>query len=107
MLDWIRFGLTAVLLISGLFILLTGVVAQYRFHYVLNRMHAASMGDSLGLLLIMLSLCVSLNDGWVIAKYLLVAVFLWLTSPTASHLIARLEITTNEHPEREMELKRL
>lgn len=107
MLDWIRFGLTAVLLVSGLFILLTGVVAQYRFHYVLNRMHAASMGDSLGLLLIMLSLCVSLNDGWVIAKYLLVAVFLWLTSPTASHLIARLEITTNEHPEREMELKRL
>lgn len=107
MLDWIRFGLTAVLLVSGLFILLTGVVAQYRFHYVLNRMHAASMGDSLGLLLIMLSLCISLNDGWVIAKYLLVAVFLWLTSPTASHLIARLEITTNEHPEREMELKRL
>lgn len=107
MLDWIRFGLTAVLLTAGLFIFLTGVITQYKFHYVLNRMHGASMGDSLGLMLIMLSLCVSLNDGWVIAKYVLVTIFLWLTSPTASHLIARLEIATNEHPEREMELKRL
>ncbi|MDD3335413.1 MAG: monovalent cation/H(+) antiporter subunit G [Eubacteriales bacterium] len=106
MLDWIRFGLTAALLLSGLVVLATGVVAQYRFHYVINRMHAASMGDSLGLLLVVLSLCVSMNDGWVILKYLLVTVFLWLTSPTAGHLIARLELTTNEHPEKEMELIR-
>lgn len=106
MLDWIRFGLSALLLISGLCVLATGVVAQFRFRYVLNRMHAASMGDSLGLLLVLLSMCVSLNDGWVICKYLLVALFLWVTSPTASHMIARLEMNTNEHPEREMELER-
>lgn len=107
MLEWIRFGLTAALLFSGLFILLTGVVAQYRFHYVINRMHAASMGDSLGLMLVVLSVCISLNDGWTIAKYLLITVFLWITSPTSGHLIARLELATNEHPEREMEMKRL
>lgn len=105
MLEWVRFGLTAALLAFGLFILLTGVVAQYRFRYVLNRMHAASMGDSLGLFLVILALCVSLNDGWVIVKLLLVGLFLWLTSPTASHLIARLELTANEHPEKEMEMK--
>ena len=35
---------------------------------------------------------------------LLTALFLWLTSPTGSHLIARLELTTNEHPEQEMEM---
>ena len=49
-------------------------------------------------------LCISQNDGWVILKYLLTALFLWLTSPTGSHLIARLELTTNEHPEQEMEM---
>ena len=106
MLEWFRFGLTAALLCFGLFILVTGVIAQYRFHYVLNRMHAASMGDSLGLFLVVVALCVSLNDGWVIAKLLMVGLFLWLTSPTASHLIARLEWTANEHPEKEMEMKR-
>ena len=104
MLDWVRFWLTVMLMLCGLFFLLIGVVAQYRFHYVLNRMHGASMGDSLGLFLVLVSLCVSTNDGWLIVKYLLVTVFLWLTSPTASHLIARLELTTNEHPEQEMEI---
>ena len=51
MLDWIRFALTAVLVVVGLFLIVTGVIAQFRFKYVLNRMHAASMGDSLGLFL--------------------------------------------------------
>ena len=107
MLDWIRFGLTVALMAFGMFIIFTGVLAQYRFKYVINRMHAASMGDSLGLLLVLLSLCVSMNDGWMILKYLLVALFLWITSPTASHLIAKLEIMTNEHLERHMEVKKL
>ena len=56
MLDWFRFVLTAVLMLAGLFVLLVGVVSQYRFRYVLNRMHAASMGDSLGLLLVLTGL---------------------------------------------------
>ena len=107
MLDWVRFALTALLLVTGLFILFSGVLAQYRFHYLLNRMHGASMMDSLGLLCVLLALCVSLNDGWIILKYLLVAIFQWVTSPTAGHLIARLEITTDERLEKEMEMKRL
>lgn len=103
-LEWLRFALSALLMLTGLFLMATGVMAQYRFRYVLNRMHAASMGDSLGLLLALLSLCLSCGDGWLILKYLLVALFLWVTSPTASHLIARMELTLNEHPEEHMEL---
>ena len=41
MLDWFRFVLTAVLMLAGLFVLLVGVVSQYRFRYVLNRMRWA------------------------------------------------------------------
>ena len=104
MLEWIRFVLTAVLMLGGLFLLMTGVLAQYRFRYVLNRMHAAGMGDSLGLLMVIAGLCLQAPDGWVVAKFLLTAFFLWITSPTAGHLIARLELTLNEHPENEMEV---
>ena len=104
MLEWIRFGLTAVLLIVGLFLMVTGVIAQYRFKYVLNRMHAASMGDSLGLFLVVLAMCVSAPDWVTIVKLLLVSLFIWITSPTGGHLIARLELTSNEHPENEMEV---
>ncbi|MDD6041044.1 MAG: monovalent cation/H(+) antiporter subunit G [Clostridia bacterium] len=104
MLDWIRFVLTAALLAAGLFLLITGVVAQYRFKYVLNRMHGASMGDSLGLFLVVAALCISAPDGWVVVKLLLVSLFVWITSPTGGHLIARLELASNEHPENEMEV---
>lgn len=104
MLDWIRFVLTAALLAAGLFLLITGVVAQYRFKYVLNRIHGASMGDSLGLFLVVAALCISAPDGWVVVKLLLVSLFVWITSPTGGHLIARLELVSNEHPENEMEV---
>ena len=104
MLEWIRFFLTAACLVCGLFLMITGVIGQFRFRYVLNRMHAASMGDSLGLLMVIAGLCISAPDGWVILKFLLTAFFLWITSPTAGHLIARLELTLNEHPEHEMEV---
>lgn len=107
MIEWIRFGLTALLLTLGLFLLAVGVVAQYRFHYVLNRMHGASMGDSLGLLLVLMGLCVSSNDWVMILKMLLVSVFLWIASPTGSHLIARLEVVTNPDLAQEMEVRRL
>ncbi len=107
MLDWLRFGLTALMLALGLFVLAVGVVGQYRFRYVLNRMHAASMGDSLGLLMVIGGLCVSCNDGWMILKMLLIVLFLWVTSPTGSHLIARLEATTDERLNDWMEVRRL
>lgn len=106
MIEWIRFGLTTLCIVGGLFFFLSGVVGQYRFRYVLNRMHAASMGDTLGLMLVMAGLCISQSDGFVIAKCIITCLFVMLTSPTASHLIARLEIATNEHPEKEMELIR-
>ena len=104
MLEWIRFFLTAACLVFGLFLLGTGVIGQFRLKYVLNRMHAASMGDSLGLLMIIAGVCISAPDIWVVCKFLLTAGFLWITSPTGSHLIARLELTLNEHPEHEMEV---
>lgn len=94
-LDWLRFILTAALLLAGLFILLTAVIGVYKFDYVLNRMQAAAMGDTLGLLFCLLGLMVSAPDLWVMLKLLLIICFLWLASPVASHLIARLEVTIN------------
>ena len=88
----------------GLFVFFSAVLGLFRFDYVLNRMHAAAVGDSLGIFCVLIGLM--LLHGWSLsaAKTLLIFVFLWLTSPTGSHLIARLELTTNEHPEQEMEM---
>ena len=95
MLDWLRFVLTVGFLVSGLLIMITAVVGVYKFDYVLNRMHAAAMGDTLGLLFCLLGLTVSAPDLFTALKLVLIISFLWVASPVNSHLIARLEVTVN------------
>ena len=106
MLEWIRFFITAALLLSGLFILCCGVLGVYRFHYCLNRMHAAAMNDTLGILFALVGCMVSCSDFFTALKLGLIIVFFWLASPVASHLLVRLEITTNPNLEKEMEVRR-
>lgn len=95
MLEWVRFGLTTGFLFCGLIILVTAVFGVYKFDYVLNRMHAAAMGDTLGLLFCLVGLTISAPDIWTAFKFALIICFLWLASPVSSHLIARLEVTIN------------
>ena len=95
MLEWIRFILTAGFLLGGLMILITSVIGVYKFDYVLNRMHAAAMGDTLGILFCLMGLAFSSPDMWIVMKLLLIIAFLWFSSPVSSHLIARLEVTIN------------
>lgn len=93
------------LLLFGLFVFFSAVLGLYRFHYVLNRMHAAAVGDALGIFCILVGLI--LLHGWSLsaAKTLLVFLFLWLTSPVASHLIAEMEIFTVPDIQKECEVE--
>lgn len=104
MLEWIRFGITALFVLGGLFILICAVAGVFKFKYALNRMHAAAMGDTLGLLFALLGLIVSSGDVYTILKLFLTLVFLWCASPVASHLICRLEVLTNEAWKNPLEL---
>ena len=104
MLDWLRFILTAVLLVGGIGVLCISMFGVYRFKFVLNRMHAAAMGDTMGIFLALLGHSVSAPDFTTVIKFFLIVAFLWLASPVASHLIARLEVTLNDHLEDEMEV---
>lgn len=94
--EWIRFGFSALFIVSGLGILLVATVGVYKLDYVLNRMHAAAMGDTLGILLLLIGLIIFKGFSLDSLKLLSIIVFLWLASPVSSHLIARFEITTNE-----------
>ena len=103
-LEWIRFVAGTVLLILGLGIFLLEMFGVYKFHYVLNRMHAAAMGDTLGLGASLLGLILLSGFNITSVKLGLVLVFLWLASPVSSHLISRLEVVTNEHLQQECQL---
>lgn len=96
MIEWIRFSLTAVCMLAGLAVCCIGVYGVFRFEYAANRMHAAAIVDTLGISLCMLGFAVSAPDLFSGLKIVLVIVFWWLSSPVASHLLCRLEITTDE-----------
>ena len=105
MLDWIRFALSAVLTVFGLFVLVTATLGLFRFHYVLNRIHAAALADTLAVLTILAGLALAWGFTPVTLKLLAVVAFLWLTSPVASHLIGRLEVTVNDQLPQEMQVE--
>ena len=100
--EWIRFGISAVLTLAGMFMSVSAVFGVFRFRYALNRVHAAALIDTLGILFMIAGLVVARGFQVVSLKMVIVVLFLWLTSPVSSHLIGRLEMTVNDHLDQEM-----
>ena len=96
-LEWIRFIVGTGMLLVGLGIFVIQIFGVFKFKYVLNRMHAAAMGDTLGIGISMTGLIILSGLNVTSLKMALIIVFLWLASPVSSHLISRLEVVTNEH----------
>jgi len=94
--DNIRFVLCAVLLALGVFAELCAVFGANRFGAGINRIHAAGMADSLGVLFIMLSAIVYFGWDFASLKAVCVVVFLWVASPVSGHLIGRLAHTAQK-----------
>lgn len=106
-LEWIKFIVGAALMICGLIIFIIEMIGVFKFKYVLNRMHAAALGDTLGIACCILGLIVMNGINFTSLKLFCVVVFLWISSPTSSHLISRLEVTTDEEKEKHYKTKRL
>ncbi len=97
MLAWIKFIAGTVFILIGITIFCVELIGVFRYKYVLNRMHAAAMGDTLGISFSMVGLMIFSGLNFTTLKMALVVLFLWCASPVSSHLIARLEAETNEN----------
>ena len=97
--EWIRLIAGSAFLIGGLVIFFTELFGIFHFHYVLNRMHAAAMGDTLGIASCLIGLIIFSGFNFTSLKLLLIIIFLWFASPVSSHVLARLEVATNENLE--------
>ena len=100
--DYVRFALCVLCVVIGLFLTFVGVFGFYKFKFILNRMHSAAIIDTLGLFFIVLGLVIAygfpVNDGVLdltSIKLCCVVLFLWLTSPVCSHIIAKLIYMTD------------
>lgn len=91
--------LSWILLVSGGFVLITGALGMLRFPDFFTRLHAASVIDTLGIMLIILGLLIQAGLTIVSIKLILLIVFILFTSPTAAHALAKSALHGGLKPE--------
>ena len=95
--EWIRLIIGCLFILIGMVIFFTELFGVFHFKYVLNRMHAAAMGDTLGISACLIGLMIFSGLNFTTMKMFLIIVFLWFASPVSSHVLSRLEAATNDN----------
>jgi len=101
----IRIIIGIIFIISGLFVFLFELYGIFRMKYVMNRMHSAAMGDTMGLFLTLIGLMLLSGWNFTSLKFLLIIVFFWFSSPVSSHLLSKLVIRTDDKLEKNLTYK--
>ena len=78
-----------IFLFGGLFFFMVGTLGIIRFPDVFTRAHSAAKCDTLGVILCLSALVVLEGINLVSLKIILILVFVWISNPTATHLIAK------------------
>ncbi len=76
-------------MIGGLFFLTVGTIGILRLPDIFTRAHSAAKCDTLGAILCLISLTIYSGFNVSSIKLILAIVFLWITAPTATHLISK------------------
>ena len=92
----VKMILSLLFLAAGMVIFLSATIGANRFHTALNRIHSAALGDTLGILLTMIALFIWKGFCFASFKMLIIIIFFWLASPVCSHMLAQLDVETNE-----------
>ena len=79
-LEWFRLIAGGALLLAGLLIFLIELYGVFHLHYVLNRMYAAAMGDTLGISFSLVGLMIFSGLNFTTLKMMLIVIFLWFAS---------------------------
>ena len=79
----------AVCLLLGAFLCLAGAVGLLRFTDTLSRLHAATKPQTLGLILVLTGLALTLRTWAAVTTLVLLAATQFFTSPVSAHLVGR------------------
>ncbi len=104
--EWIRWGFAVFFFAAGFISIAAAVFGVFRFRFVLNRMQAAAIIDTFGILFITLGLILMAWDMSFVPKLLLILLFQWIGSPIASHMVGRMEVRTEKNLKKYMEIRR-
>jgi multicomponent Na+:H+ antiporter subunit G len=88
---WVFLGL-------GAFFSLVGGIGIVRLPEFYSRLHGGGITDTLGAGLILIGLCF-MADGWqAVVKLIMILFFLFVTSPSSCHALARSALSQNVKP---------
>ncbi|MFC4667605.1 monovalent cation/H(+) antiporter subunit G [Seohaeicola nanhaiensis] len=94
--------LSWIFIVSGSFFTVVGAVGVLRFPDFWARLHAVSVSDSGGVILLLLGM--AMQAGWTLitVKLIIIGIFLFITGPTATHAAASAALVSGlrpkEHP---------
>ncbi|MEO0341942.1 MAG: monovalent cation/H(+) antiporter subunit G [Pseudomonadota bacterium] len=92
-------------ILGGVFFSITGAFGVVRFPEFWTRLHASSVAESGGMILLVLGMCLQAGWGLVLVKLVLIGVFLFITGPTSTHAVANAALVSGEDPVIDDELK--
>ena len=99
--DWLAFLVLLAawaFMLLGCFFLLVGAFGLIRLPDFWSRLHAASIIDSAGVFFILIALALVSGPNLVTVKLVLIAIFLGITGPTASHAVANAAWVAGSRP---------
>ena len=85
-------------LFFGFLFCFVGALGLLKLQDLYSRMHAAGIIDTLGLSLIISGLMIQVGFTLVFAKLLMILIFIFFASPTATHALARAAINGGVFP---------
>ena len=94
----IREIIAGIFMLAGFFFFFTATVGLLRLPDFYSRMHATGKGDTLAALFSLIGLAVYEGFSITSVKIVLIAVFLFLAQPTATHAISRAAFRCNVKP---------
>ena len=96
--DIFLYVLCWVLIISGSFFVIVGAFGTYRFPDFWSRLHAASITDSAGVILLLIGMGVYSGLTLITFKLLVIGLFLFITGPTSTHAVANAALVSGLRP---------
>jgi len=97
-LDWIVEITSWAAILLGSAFMLIGAIGTLRFPDFWSRVHAVSVADSAGMLLLTLGMCIQGGLTLVTVKLIIIGVFLFITGPTATHAVANAALVSGFLP---------
>jgi multicomponent Na+:H+ antiporter subunit G len=90
--------LSWICILSGAGLGITSGIGLLRLPDLFTRMHAAGVGDTLGAGLIVLGMAFQAGFSLNLIKLVLIIVFIFFTSPTSTHALAKAALHGGEKP---------